>query len=624
MALEGLQLGQYRLLRLLGSGGMGEVYLAEDARIGQQVAVKVNRTEATPYPHGTSLQDAVRLFQREARAVAKLDHPHILPLFSYGEEHVQGMTLMYIVMPHRPEGSFANWLQQRGDKDTLSVRDMAYFMNMAADALQHAHHHQIVHQDVKPSNFLIRTNQDPTKLPDLLLTDFGIARWSTATSRVSHILRGTPLYMAPEQWNSEAVPATDQYALAVLAYELLTGHPPFMGQQQQVMYQHFHVQPQPPSARNAQLSQTVDAVILKALAKRPEDRFPSITAFADAFKQATTLLDASTISNKSATPRHLELQVTLAISKAEAQLGTNRTLTLPGGRRIAVSVPAGAYNGQVLRLSGMDQPFSDGEVAGTLILLLSVQETEDIAFPTQHRNFDETVLASASNTPDQTVLSANQGHVPSSPPPAALAPRATELHHSHPVVRQQGISTGTAILLVGLVLLLLVGGLGFFYLTTINRPTPTPINSVTLTPTGGTTHTAITAPTSTQSNTPIPVVNTTSSGYVQLKSYYSGTASGYANAAITFTLKSEDQQGNISMQTTFQLLGGSQKTDSYACQGTLTTDRHLNLQCSSLTDASYLLTIQGYAYPDGHLEGTETATNTNDAGYHHVYAFQAY
>src|ERR1700730_18791555 len=104
MPLEGQQLGRYRLLRLLGSGGMGEVYLAEDARIGQQVAVKVNRTEATPYPRDTSLQDAVRLFQREARAVARLDHPYILPLFSYGEEQIQGMTLMYLVMPYRPEG----------------------------------------------------------------------------------------------------------------------------------------------------------------------------------------------------------------------------------------------------------------------------------------------------------------------------------------------------------------------------------------------------------------------------------------------------------------------------------------------------------------------------------------
>src|SRR6266568_1192165 len=214
MALEGLQLGQYRLLRLLGSGGMGEVYLAEDARINQQVAIKISRIEATPYPNNSTTQDVVRLFQREAKAIASLDHPHILSLFSYGEENVNGMTVIYIVMPYRREGSFINWLQQRGDNELLSVQDVAYFISQAADALQYAHENQIVHQDVKPSNFLIRTNN---------------------------------------------------------------GRSNFVGRQEQVMYQHFNVQPQPPSTFNPQLSRDVDAVILKALSKQPENRFLSIS-----------------------------------------------------------------------------------------------------------------------------------------------------------------------------------------------------------------------------------------------------------------------------------------------------------------------------------------------------------
>src|SRR5437660_6435132 len=139
MALEGMQLGQYRLVRLLGSGGMGEVYLAEDARISQQVAIKVSRTEATSYPNSDSAKDAARLFQREARAIARLDHPHILPLFSYGEQQVNGTTLIYIVMPFRPEGSFADWLHQHTGDDVLSVQDVAYFVSQAAEALQYAH-----------------------------------------------------------------------------------------------------------------------------------------------------------------------------------------------------------------------------------------------------------------------------------------------------------------------------------------------------------------------------------------------------------------------------------------------------------------------------------------------------
>src|SRR5207302_2765780 len=102
-----------------------------------------------------------------------------------------------------------------------------------------------------------------------------------------------------------------------------------------------------------------------------------------------------------------------------------------------------------------------------------------------------------------------------------------------------------------------------------------------------------TANASNTSNTPV------SSNYVQLKSYYSGTASGYADGSVTFTLKSEDQQGNLSMQTTFQQLANTQKTAIYSCQGSVTTDRHVDLQCSNVADASYLLTVQGFVYSDG-------------------------
>src|SRR5437867_13243875 len=99
MSLEGLQIGHYHLLRLIGSGGMGEVYLAEDPRIHRQVAIKVVRSEVAPYPNGSTVTEAARLFQREARAIAALDHPNILPLFDYGEQNISGKELIYLVMP---------------------------------------------------------------------------------------------------------------------------------------------------------------------------------------------------------------------------------------------------------------------------------------------------------------------------------------------------------------------------------------------------------------------------------------------------------------------------------------------------------------------------------------------
>lgn len=276
MALNGLRLGQYRLVRQLGSGGMGEVYLAEDERIGQNVAIKVSKT--------TNSSDY--LFRREAKAIAMLDHPRILPLFSYGEENVDGTTYTYIVMPYRADGSFADWLQKRVQRGPLTPQEVAAFMLQAAEALQYAHNHAIVHQDVKPSNFLIRG--DPER-PDLLLADFGIAKLSNASTNVSQAVRGTPTYMSPEQWTGSPVPATDQYALAIVAYELLVGHPPFIGRQEQVMYQHFSVPPLPPSTQNRAISPAVDAVILRALAKQPADRFPTIMEFAQALQRAAQL-----------------------------------------------------------------------------------------------------------------------------------------------------------------------------------------------------------------------------------------------------------------------------------------------------------------------------------------------
>ena len=634
MALEGLQLGQYRLLRFLGSGGMGEVYLAEDARINQQVAIKISRTEVSSYPNNSTTNDTVRLFQREARAIAKLDHPHILPLFNYGEEKVNGMTLIYIVMPYRPEGSFINWLQQRAANETLPVQDIAYFTQQMADALQYAHDNQIVHQDVKPSNFLIRTNNQHPKLPDLLLADFGIARLSSSTASISRSIRGTPTYMAPEQWSGESVYASDQYALAVLAYELLAGRPPFVGRQEQVMYQHFQVQPQSPSTFNPQLSKDIDAVILKALAKKPEERFPSISAFAVALQQATVGLDASTIIKTLSTLQSPDLHVTLAISKDEAQRGTNRLLTLPGGHQISISVPAGAYHGQVLRFPGVGEPFDNGGLASALLLTLSIQETSEQASLGQDSGLDRTVPASNSTSPGKTISSPSESYIPIISHPSPLTPEVAEAHRLQSVLRQHSISTGTAVLLVGLAFLIIVGGFGFFYLANMNHSSPNTTNSATTTQNGNTTDLAATSTTqinnaeasatASTSNIATVTITTQSSNYVQLKSYYSGTASGYADGSITFTLISEDQQGNVSMQTTFQQLGSSQKTAIYSCQGSVTMDRHVSLQCNNVADPSYILTIRGYVFPDGHMEGTETATNTNDPSYNHVYSWKAY
>ena len=364
MPLEGLQLGKYRLLHLIGSGGMGDVYIGEDPNIGRQVAVKVMRAEAAFYSDENTFRE--RLFQREMKAIAMLDHPHILPLYDYGEQLLHKTTLLYMVMPYRQEGSFADWLRQRSKGAPLQLHEVAYFLSQAADALQHAHDCHIIHQDVKPPNFLIRRKRGSDSLPDLLLADFGIARISSLTSSASHSSRGTPTYMAPEQWSGNPEPATDQYALAIMAYELVAGRPPFHGRPEQMMYMHLSTPPALPSTVNSVLSASIDAVILRALSKKPAERFPAICDFATAFAQALE--------------GHGDRHATLAISSAEAAAGTMRELTLPTGRTYHVVVPPGVQNGHMLRLPGLGEPYYAGGPTGQLILTLAILSENETLF----------------------------------------------------------------------------------------------------------------------------------------------------------------------------------------------------------------------------------------------------
>src|SRR5579884_1771125 len=360
MPLDGTQLGRYRLLHLIGSGGMGEVYLAEDVRIARRVAIKVVRTEATMSTDEPAIQENERLFQREMKAITLLDHPHILPLYDFGEETRDNATFTYMVMPYRSEGSLSDWLRKHDRDQPLSPQDIAHIIAQAADALQHAHNHQIVHQDVKPSNFLVRTLANKPERPDLLLTDFGIAKLITSTASMSQNIRGTPVYMAPEQWEGHPVFATDQYALGMMAYQLLVGRFPFSGRLEQLMHQHLHVPPQPPSRLNSRLSPAFDAILLRALAKKPEERFASISAFARAFQQAMQYGD--------------DLRTTLAISQEEARQGTQRLITLPGSRRIPVTIPPAAHDGQVLRLPEQGELYYDGGPRGPLLLTIMLKE----------------------------------------------------------------------------------------------------------------------------------------------------------------------------------------------------------------------------------------------------------
>src|SRR5437764_1409627 len=178
----------------------------------------------------------------------------------------------------------------------ISLAEIAHILSQAASALQHAHDRGIIHRDVKPSNFLIVSGKNQPDHLDVQLADFGVAKFMNAISSKSQTIRGTPIYMAPEQWRGDAVPATDQYALAVMVYELLTGRPPFQGtNQQEIFYKHTYVQPEPPSRLNPHIPVGTDAVLMRALAKDPKDRYAAVVDFAQAFQQALRKAEATVI-----------------------------------------------------------------------------------------------------------------------------------------------------------------------------------------------------------------------------------------------------------------------------------------------------------------------------------------
>jgi serine/threonine protein kinase len=293
--LSGQQLGNYRLLRLVGQGGFADVYLGEHVYLTTQAAIKVLHTQLT--------QDMRVHFLSEAQTIARLRHPHIVRVLDFGVENM----IPFLVMDYAPNGTLRQ-LYPRGSR--LSLPLIVSYIKQIAGALQHAHDQRLIHRDVKPENMLLGQNNQ------VLLSDFGIATIAH-TSRSLHTqdFSGTIAYMAPEQIQGKSRPASDQYALAVITYEWLTGHCPFQGSFAEIASQHMFAPISPLQTSSQALPSGVERVLRMALAKDPEVRFVRVEAYAHALEQAcqpglSILSDApssfmppsSTVSTLLATP----------------------------------------------------------------------------------------------------------------------------------------------------------------------------------------------------------------------------------------------------------------------------------------------------------------------------------
>ena len=262
----GQKLGNYRLIRLLGKGGFAEVYLGEHVFLNTPVAVKVL--------HAQLSREDMEKFLNEARTIARLMHPHIVRVTDFG---VEGET-PFLVMDYAPNGTLH---QRHPTGSVLQPALVASYIKQVAEGLQYAHNERLIHRDIKPDNMLIGRNND------ILLSDFGIAlvAQSSHYQNMQDVV-GTIVYMSPEQINGKPRPASDQYALATVAYEWLCGDTPFHGTFTELCTQHMYATPAPIQTKNSAISPELNSVLQTALAKDPHLRFGSVLAFANAFGQA--------------------------------------------------------------------------------------------------------------------------------------------------------------------------------------------------------------------------------------------------------------------------------------------------------------------------------------------------
>lgn len=268
--MAGRRYGKYIVIEQIGSGGHSSVFKAYDPAFDRFVALKV-LTSRTPS------QDAAfrQRFKQEARAIAMLEHPNIVPVHSFGEENGESYLTMRLVT----SGS----LEDRISKDKMEYIDAADLLLQVAAALDYAHKHGVLHRDVKPANVLLDEEDNA------YLADFGIAKLvETSMKLTGGGLVGTPAYLSPEQCMGDELDGrSDQYSLGVVLYQMITGVVPFTAENSmKIIQMHVLKSPQPPRELDEELPQAAEKVMLKVLSKNPKDRFANCVDFAEQFKKS--------------------------------------------------------------------------------------------------------------------------------------------------------------------------------------------------------------------------------------------------------------------------------------------------------------------------------------------------
>lgn len=326
------QIDEYQIVKLLGRGGMARVYQAVDVRIKRKVAIKViDKTHR-------SKSDYVSRFKQEAQAIARLEHPHVVRLYRYGEQddlvymamqYIEGLDLAALLESYRADGAF------------LELDEVARLIREICSGLDYAHAQGVIHRDVKPSNIMI------DREGHAIITDFGLAMLAEVTTQ-GNVL-GSPHYLSPEQAISSAkvVPQSDLYSVGVILFEMLTGHVPFDAEEPLTIAQMQIKDPVPlPSGLRPDLSRDIERVVLKSLDKNPAHRYRTGAEMANALEKAITGVGSDTaksIPAQMTIPERVNLQAALsalppvpvnaAASSAASQAGVSPAQSSPSQDR---------------------------------------------------------------------------------------------------------------------------------------------------------------------------------------------------------------------------------------------------------------------------------------------------
>jgi len=316
-------LGKYEIRRPLGRGAMGLVYEAWDPIIARRVAIKTVRR---PGANDLEATEALNRFRREAQAAGRLTHPNIVGVFDYGETD----DLAYIVMEFVDGPTLKSILDKQ---ERFALPDIVRIMEDLLSGLQFSHLRGVVHRDIKPANVML-TSSGQAKI-----ADFGIARIESSSMTQAGTVLGTPAYMSPEQFTGQVIDArSDIYSSGVLLYQLLTGDRPFDGGMSAIMHKALNTEPPAPSLLAVTSPLSLDAVVRRAMAKRPEDRFASAAAFAQAIRDA--LSGASEAETTIMALPHADATGPASIAPAARPVSRSR-LPIFGAVAVLLAVAAG-------------------------------------------------------------------------------------------------------------------------------------------------------------------------------------------------------------------------------------------------------------------------------------------